>query len=57
MRRKLALNWNLNIGIPQYIALNNVKLWPQMKVVQENAGELMKKAFMELVSIFVEHAG
>lgn len=34
-----------------------LKLWPQMKVVQENAGELMKKAFMELVSIFVEHAG
>lgn len=34
-----------------------VKLWPQMKVVQENAGELMKKAFMELASIFVEHAG
>ncbi len=34
-----------------------VKLWPQMKVVQENAGELMKKAFMDLLSIFVEYAG
>jgi 5-methylcytosine-specific restriction protein B len=33
-----------------------VKLWPQLKVVQENAGELMNKAFMELVTIFVEYA-
>lgn len=34
-----------------------VKLWPQTEVVQHIAGPLMQKAFMELVSIFVEHAG
>lgn len=34
-----------------------VKLWPQMKVVQDNAGELMQKAFMDLLSIFIEYAG
>lgn len=34
-----------------------VKLWPQMQVVQQNAGPLMQRAFIELVSIFVEHAG
>ena len=33
-----------------------VKLWPQLKVVQENAGELMNKSFMELGTIFVEYA-
>lgn len=33
-----------------------VKLWPQLKVVQGKAGELMQRAFMELVTIFVEHA-
>lgn len=33
-----------------------VKLWPQMNVVDKHAGELMKKAFIETVSIFVEHA-
>ncbi|MCL6558042.1 MAG: AAA family ATPase [Firmicutes bacterium] len=34
-----------------------LKLWPQLQVVQEHACELMKKAFMELVSVFVEYAG
>ncbi|MGQ9824823.1 MAG: hypothetical protein ACUVSK_07475 [Desulfotomaculales bacterium] len=34
-----------------------LKLWPQMNVVQEHACALMKRAFMELVSVFVEYAG
>lgn len=34
-----------------------IKLWPQMKVVQKSGGKLMQTAFMQLVSIFVEHAG
>lgn len=34
-----------------------VKLWPQIRVVQENAGDLMKKAFLDLLSIFIEYAG
>jgi 5-methylcytosine-specific restriction protein B len=34
-----------------------VKLWPQMRVVHDNAGELMQKAFMDLLSIFIEYAG
>lgn len=33
-----------------------VKLWPQMSVVQKHGGELMQKAFRDLLTIFVEHA-
>jgi len=33
-----------------------VKLWPQLKVVQAYGCPLMQQAFIELVSIFVEHA-
>ena len=33
-----------------------VKLWPQMKVVKTYGSPLMQQAFIELVSIFVEHA-
>lgn len=33
-----------------------VKLWPQLLVVQEHAGEVMVKAFVDLLSIFVEYA-
>jgi 5-methylcytosine-specific restriction protein B len=33
-----------------------VKLWPQLRVVQEHAGELMEKAFVDLLSIFVDYA-
>jgi 5-methylcytosine-specific restriction protein B len=34
-----------------------VKLWPQLRVVKENGCPFMEKAFMDLISIFVEHAG
>jgi 5-methylcytosine-specific restriction enzyme B len=33
-----------------------VKLWPQMRVVDELGGPLMQQAFKELTAIFVEHA-
>ncbi|MCB0167818.1 MAG: AAA family ATPase [Anaerolineae bacterium] len=33
-----------------------VKLWPQIKVVQTYGSPLMQQAFIELISIFVEHA-
>jgi 5-methylcytosine-specific restriction protein B len=33
-----------------------VKLWPQLRVVQENGCPFMEKAFVDLTSIFVEHA-
>jgi 5-methylcytosine-specific restriction protein B len=33
-----------------------VKLWPQMDVVNNLAGSVMKKAFMDLLSIFIEYA-
>ncbi|MCK4257845.1 MAG: AAA family ATPase [Halanaerobiales bacterium] len=33
-----------------------VKLWPQMRVVQEHSDELMQKAYRELLSIFIEYA-
>jgi len=34
-----------------------VSLWPQMSVVEEHGGELMKTAFRRIVSLFIEHAG
>jgi 5-methylcytosine-specific restriction protein B len=34
-----------------------LSLWPQMSVVVRNGCELMQKAFRDLVTIFVEHAG
>jgi 5-methylcytosine-specific restriction protein B len=33
-----------------------VKLWPQLRVVQEKGCPLMERAFMDLTTIFVEHA-
>ncbi len=33
-----------------------LKLWPQMKVVEENSCDLMKEAFVKTISIFVEYA-
>jgi 5-methylcytosine-specific restriction enzyme B len=33
-----------------------ISLWPQMKIVEKLGGELMQKAFRDLVSIFVEYA-
>lgn len=33
-----------------------VKLWPQMRVVEQLGGKLMRTAFMRMVSDFVEHA-
>lgn len=33
-----------------------VKLWPQMRVVQQFSCELMQKAFIDLVAIFIEYA-
>lgn len=33
-----------------------IKLWPQLRVVQANGGAIMQEAFMNLTSIFVEHA-
>jgi len=33
-----------------------VKLWPQMSVVKILGGALMEKAFVDLMSIFIEHA-
>jgi 5-methylcytosine-specific restriction enzyme B len=33
-----------------------VKLWPQLRVVQEHGCPLMERAFTDLTSIFVEHA-
>jgi 5-methylcytosine-specific restriction protein B len=33
-----------------------VKLWPQLRVVQEHGCPFMEKAFVDLTSIFVEHA-
>ena len=33
-----------------------VKLWPQVEVVNNLAGSVMKKAFMDLLSIFIEYA-
>ncbi|ABZ84574.1 GTPase subunit of restriction endonuclease, putative [Heliomicrobium modesticaldum Ice1] len=33
-----------------------VKLWPQYRVVESQSGPLMKKAFIDLLSIFVEYA-
>jgi 5-methylcytosine-specific restriction protein B len=33
-----------------------ISLWPQMKIVEDLGGELMQKAFKDLVSIFVEYA-
>jgi 5-methylcytosine-specific restriction protein B len=34
-----------------------VKLWPQLRVVKEHGCTFMEKAFIDLISIFVEHAG
>jgi len=34
-----------------------VKLWPQLQVIQEHGCPFMEKAFVDLTSIFVEHAG
>lgn len=34
-----------------------MKLWPQFRVVQEFGCPLMEKAFIDLTSLFVEHAG
>lgn len=33
-----------------------IKLWPQMSVVKIYGGALMEKAFVDLLSIFIEHA-
>jgi 5-methylcytosine-specific restriction protein B len=33
-----------------------VKLWPQLRVIQEHGCPFMEKAFKDLTSIFVEHA-
>ena len=33
-----------------------VKLWPQMRVVEEYGGERMQKAYIALTSIFIDHA-
>ena len=33
-----------------------VKLWPQMKVVEEYGCEIMKEAFKRTITIFIEHA-
>ncbi len=32
------------------------QLWPQSRVVEQYGGELMQRAFMNLVSIFIDHA-
>jgi len=32
------------------------KLWPQLRVVRDQGGEVMERAFADLVAIFVEHA-
>lgn len=34
-----------------------VSLWPSMSVVEQYGCDVMKKAFRELVSVFLEHAG
>jgi 5-methylcytosine-specific restriction enzyme B len=34
-----------------------VKLWPQLRVIQDLGCAFMEKAFIDLTSIFVEHAG
>jgi 5-methylcytosine-specific restriction protein B len=33
-----------------------LKLWPQLRVVRDHGGSFMEKAFVDLTSIFVEHA-
>lgn len=33
-----------------------IDMWPQMSIVQSNAGELMQKAFRDIFEIFVEYA-
>jgi 5-methylcytosine-specific restriction protein B len=49
--RSLAI---LDIAIRRRFAFT--KLWPQMSVVEQGGSALMKKAFQDLLSIFVEHA-
>ncbi|MDD3625868.1 MAG: AAA family ATPase [bacterium] len=44
----------LDVAIRRRFAF--VKLWPQMKVVEEYGCNLMQKAFREIVSIFIENA-
>ncbi len=34
-----------------------VKIWPQLQVIQEHGCPFMEKAFQDLTTIFVEHAG
>ena len=34
-----------------------IRLWPQLRVVKEHGCPFMEKAFIDLTSVFVEHAG
>jgi 5-methylcytosine-specific restriction protein B len=49
--RSLAV---VDVAVRRRFAFN--KMWPQMSVVRAGGCELMQRAFLDLVSIFVEHA-